>query len=156
MTWAGPTQNWLKIKVSVWLGWNVQSLLKGVLVFSKLEEMWRRHAIMWIFCLPKNKILTQPSLWRDQIAALLVLIEFSTLHDIFLGLHYFKRAKPPALGDSSGIGTQKEKCSDTSMAFEWRSLSGCWLSLRQIFRLLASQGFRGCFRGLLIESQTHI
>ena len=53
--------------------------LSIVLMFSSMEEISCRYARMWIFCLLKSSILTQPSLWREQIAVWLLLIEFKVL-----------------------------------------------------------------------------
>lgn len=118
--------------------------LSIVLMLYSMEEISCRYARMWIFCLLKNSILNQPSLWRVQIAVWLLLIEFKVLRLQDFNVSILSRQSLRRAQIAVRLVHKRGRSVQTC---KWHlnggTSLGCWLSFRSLdCKLNQPQNFR--------------
>ena len=114
--------------------------LSIVLMLYSMEEISCRYVRMWIFCLLKNSILNQPSLWRVQIAVWLLLIEFKVLRLQDFNVSILSRQSLRRAQIAVRLVHKRGRSVQTC---KWHlnggTSLGCWLSFRSLDSKLTSQ-----------------
>ena len=113
------------------------------------------YARMWIFCLLKNSILTQPSLWREQIAVWLLLIEFKVLRLQDFNVSILSRQSLRRAQIAVRLVHKRGRSVQTC---KWHlnggTSLGCWLSFRSLdCKLNQPQNFRPLKNLCLLRKQ---